>query len=481
MNVIIAVIDTLRYDYIGANGNDWIRTPNLDGLASQSWCFDRCFSSSFPTIPHRLDALTARPGNPFHAWMPLPYHWATLPEALAEAGYATQLIHDTPHLVNGGHHFDWPFHGWTFVRGAEVDRPWVGGEPRWPANWAHGPLFDFAGQDFQFSPQLASYARANRGRNGREDWNAARLFRTAARFAHESQWREDRLLWVDCFDPHEPWDAPPEFIRAYDPRPGCEGRIDPRSFQVRNHDELPEEAREHVAAQYAAKVSWMDHCLGTFLDALEHTGLLDHSALILTADHGTRVGDWGRFGKGGRMQEQIARVPMFVRPPGGEHGRSDAIVQPQDIWATVAGLTGIDVPGNCDSQDMLAVARRAAPGRREVALAGRSADSWGGDPGRPLLSVFGPEFYLELAPDPAHSLLHRYGEFTDCSEDHPGVADELREAGIAELERRGTHPDLLDWLRGGGQAELADDLPRFRGWPKPEGYRPYFQRLYPGD
>jgi len=37
----------------------------------------------------------------------------------------TQLIHDTPHLVNGGHAYDTPFHFWTPIRGAEVDRPWI--------------------------------------------------------------------------------------------------------------------------------------------------------------------------------------------------------------------------------------------------------------------------------------------------------------------------------------------------------------------
>ncbi|MFO8006232.1 MAG: sulfatase-like hydrolase/transferase, partial [Candidatus Brocadiia bacterium] len=218
MNVVIVVIDTLRYDHIGANGNPDIRTPNLDRLAADSWCFDRCFANSFPTIPHRLDFMSGRYGLPFHSWMPLPYDWPTLPEAFAQAGYATQIIHDTPHLVNGGHHFDWPFHAWTFVRGAEVDRPWIG-ELRWPPNWAHDELFDFAGEEPLSGNPFPTYIRANRGRRELGDWNAARLFDTAAEFLHENQHRDNFLLWVDCFDPHEPWDSPPEFVRMYDTRP----------------------------------------------------------------------------------------------------------------------------------------------------------------------------------------------------------------------------------------------------------------------
>ena len=48
MNIIVLTIDTLRYDYIGADGNDWIKTPNMDELFANSWVFDRSFTGSFP-------------------------------------------------------------------------------------------------------------------------------------------------------------------------------------------------------------------------------------------------------------------------------------------------------------------------------------------------------------------------------------------------------------------------------------------------
>jgi len=481
VNVIVLVIDTLRYDHVGANGNPRVRTPNMDGLASESWRFERCFSSSFPTIPHRLDVMTARYGAPFHTWMPLPYDWPTLPEAFAQAGYATQLIHDTPHLVNGGHHFDWPFHCWTFERGAEVDRPWMNGALEWPCNWAHDPLFDFVGQDWQPSPQQASYMRANRDRRDRRDWNAARVFGTAARFLRDNLSRDNFFLWVDCFDPHEPWDSPPEFVRMYDRRPGYDGRLDPRSFSRRNHKGRPAEADGHLRAQYAAKVTWMDHCLGEFLNAFEQTGLADRTALLLTADHGTRLGEFGFFGKGGRLPEQIGHVPLLIRPPGGELGLSSAIAQPQDFWATLAALAGVPVPAECDSQDLLAVARGGGAGARALAVAGASADGWPGAKGEPLFSVFTQDWVLELAADPARSSLYRYGDTENRAAQHPDVAGELHAAGIAEVERRGADPALVRWLRDGGAGEFPQDVPTYRGWPKPAGFRPYWTRAYGGD
>ena len=101
MNIILLIIDTLRYDYVGADGNDHVETPNMDGLAERSWVFDRAFAASYPTIPHRTDVMTGRYGTPFNPWMPLRFDAVSLPRVLAESGYCTQLIHDTPHLVNG--------------------------------------------------------------------------------------------------------------------------------------------------------------------------------------------------------------------------------------------------------------------------------------------------------------------------------------------------------------------------------------------
>ncbi|MFW6303792.1 MAG: sulfatase-like hydrolase/transferase, partial [Candidatus Sumerlaeota bacterium] len=146
MNIILLICDTLRYDHIGANGNDAIKTPNMDRLAAESLVFDNAYAASYPTIPHRYDVMTGRYGGPFHQWMPLPHDTLTLPQWLAqEAGYVTQLIHDTPHMVNGGHNFDWPFHAWTQIRGAEVDRAWLGDSVPLPDNWSCSDVFDYLG------------------------------------------------------------------------------------------------------------------------------------------------------------------------------------------------------------------------------------------------------------------------------------------------------------------------------------------------
>ena len=94
---------------------------------------------------------------------------------------------------------------------------------------------------------------------------------------------------MDSFDPHEPWDAPPDFVLKYDKTPGYDGRIDQRLWSVHDTAGISEIIIQRLHACYAAKVSWMDHCFGFLLNTLEETDLDKNTALILTADHGTQL------------------------------------------------------------------------------------------------------------------------------------------------------------------------------------------------
>jgi len=478
MNIIILIIDTLRYDYIGANGNDWIQTPNMDRLADQSWVFDRSFTSSYPTIPHRTDVITGRYGRPFHRWQPLPFDVTTFPEVLAQAGYCTQLIHDTPHLVNGGHHFDWPFHAWTFVRGAEVDRPWIDTHTEWLENWARDPLFDFADDNVLNNRMVVTYARANRKRRKYEDWNAASMFLTACEWLKDNASRDNFLLWLDCFDPHEPWDVPPEFVKMYDQRPDYDGRIDPRSFVARNSKELSEEGKQHVAAQYAAKVSWVDRWFGEVLNTLDATGLAKNTAILLTADHGTNVAERGTFGKGYPVREQEGHTPFIVYVPNGGSGRSNIIVQPHDIFPTVLGMVGIPVPEGIESYDVLSIAREGREAPRKLALAGNTADGWRGDTKKTLFTVFDQEWCLEFAANPENCRLNRLGSLEDVAASQPSVVENMHASAIDEIERRGTDPALMSWLRSKGETEFPTKCRFWDFHPSPAGWSTYFGRLY---
>ncbi|MBI3973929.1 MAG: sulfatase [Chloroflexi bacterium] len=497
MNIVLIVIDTLRYDYVGANSNARLhppaapipRTPNLDRLARSSWNFHHAFSASYPTIPQRTDVMTGRYGAPFHRWKPLDCDKLTIPGALAALGYCTQLIHDTPHLVNGGHRFDFPFHAWTPVRGAEVDRAWISDTWAHLPNWRLDPMFDMLPRDDETVLRRgwntgAGYVHTNRGRTREEDWNVAKLFTTASRFLKDNTRRDNFFLWIDCFDPHEPWDSPPEFVRLYDQTPGYDGKLDPRSFgQGRNHPEISPSAVEHLKAQYAAKVTFMDKWLGAFLDTLEETGLAERTAVVLTADHGTNVGDRdGRhFGKSVPPRANEAHVPLLVRVPGAGAGESDRIVQPQDLFATVLAIAGGEPPEGAESFDVLTLAREDGPERRRLALCGRSVDGWQQRPDGVLFSALDKESCLGVAARPEACELRRLHADENVAAQHPDVVERLRATALEEIGRRGLDPALLEWLGSEGRLPFPTEYRSTDAHPAPPGWRTYFQNLYHGE
>ncbi len=494
MNIILCIIDTLRYDYIGANGNTWIETPNIDRLSAQSLNFDKVYTSSFPTIPHRTDVMTGRYGSPFHIWMPLRFDSTTLPRLLSDNGYCTQLIHDTPHLVNGGHNFDFPFHAWTMIRGSEVDRPRIdmygSADDELPGNLRRDPELDELGDDAGWINEM-TYIRANRNRSDQSEWNCARLFTGVERFLYDNKGRNNFFLWIDCFDPHEPWDAPPEFMLKYDKTPGYDGRIDPRLWSVRDTSGVSKAISDRIHACYAAKVSWMDHCLGRMLDALDETGLSESTAVVFTADHGTQLNERGYFGKSLPVKEQEGHVPLMIRLPDGPKGRNGSIVQPQDTFATILGIAGSPVPAGLDCRNVLELPRDRGKSsidpklatdssfgkpERTIALSGHAAADWDSVP-YPF-TVFGDQYYLFAALEPANSQLMRYGETNDISGDHPDIVAKLHAAGVEELERRGADHELINWIRSGGTLPFPAKRPLYDGAPMPLGYEQYFKRVY---
>jgi arylsulfatase A-like enzyme len=492
MNVVVLVVDTLRYDHVAPEGIDAVETPNLDRFADRSIWFSRAFTSSFPPVPVRQEMLRGVGDTPFYDWSPLECDRTTLPDALADAGYVTQLIHDTPHLVNGGHRFDNPFHAWTPIRGAECDRPWIASEPEFPDNWAFDDRFDGYGIErdreavFEGNKDtIRNYAYAHRNRTEGEDWNVAGLFRTGAEFLEDNADREDFFLWMDCFDPHEPWDAPPEYVEKYD-APGRDGRIDPRSFHsdVYNDDDLAKAGREHKVAQYRAKVTFMDRWFGAFLDALEETGLIENTAVLVCGDHGTSLDDNpnpGRrnFGKSWPPDQSEAHVPMMLHVPGEGSGRCETPVRLTDVFGTVAARAGAGVPADAATNDLLRVANDPDYRPHEVVPTSKHVANWEWKGAEDLIAfAYDEEWGLGLAADPGSCVLRRIGGREDVSGEHPAVVERLRKDAIAELDRLGLDDGIVAWLRSGGEGAFPEEY-EGRGGSGPDWFSPYFSRPIP--
>jgi len=98
MNVILIITDTLRIDNTGAYGNEWIRTPNFDRLASEGTLFRRAYTEGLPTVPARTAYFTGRYTLFERGWQHLKLDDVLLAEILWDKGFLSAFITDTYHL-----------------------------------------------------------------------------------------------------------------------------------------------------------------------------------------------------------------------------------------------------------------------------------------------------------------------------------------------------------------------------------------------
>jgi hypothetical protein len=110
-------------------------------------------------------------------------------------------------------------------------------------------------------------------------------------------------------------------------------------------------------------------------------------------------------------------------------------------------------------------------------------DGWQKDGPGPVFTLFDHEWCLEAAAKPENCRLWRLGTLKEVAAENQDVVRRLHAAALNEMERRGTHPALMKWMRSGMiESEFPTDCSYCDGWPSPVGYEPYFNfnRQYRG-
>ena len=344
MNFIYINSDTLRRDHLGCYGNEWIHTPSIDSFAGESVVFDRAYTGSFPTVPNRRDVLTGRYTFTYTDWAVLSWGEIVLPQVLGKAGYTSYMVLDTPHIIANGFGYDRGFSGWKWIRGQEGDRFKTDPlEVKLPC--AVGKL---RGADRTTSQYLRNVA----DRRSEADYFAPMTMAEACKWLDANHTRDKFLLYVDTFDPHEPWDPPKKYVDMYDPGYSGEEVIYPLYAPC---DFLTDSELAHVKALYAGEVSMVDAWVGKLLAKIEELGLFDNTLVIFTTDHGFYFGEHGQIGKLGMLYEEVNHIPLMMRMPGIKPGRRSQFVQPCDHMPTILDLAGVERPETVQGKSLVEV------------------------------------------------------------------------------------------------------------------------------
>lgn len=360
MNVMVVVLDSLRYDKVGCCGSSVVKTPFLDRLAAEGVLLERCYAEYPNTIPARTALVAGIYTFPCRPWKELEDKDLHLAELFREGGYHTAAFSDTP--FNNGARLDRGFNEFTHYPMGKCLPP-MDNQPVLPPDDAFFPP-GFPEKEYKFYPNT----RTNR------EYCMRRLgkYQPEIMVQEVESWlathRDDRFfLWVDSFNPHEPWDAPEPWRSMYGPQRGYEGRyipfpMGPEMDWVRPGD------LEHIHACYNASVSETDYYVGRLLAALEETGLADNTLLVVLSDHGVPLGEHGTIRKFYYpLYEELSHTVCLWRWPGelpsGE--RRDALTLNVDLTPTLLAAAGLPLPASLEGCDLGPVLRGQEPRVRE--------------------------------------------------------------------------------------------------------------------
>ncbi len=340
MNVVVICSDTFRYDHLGCLKQQPVQTPNLDALRRQSASFADFRVCSFPTLVNRMDVFSGRYTFPFYGWGQLPREMPVLSEYLGRHGVHAALLADNVHLMEEAFGFGRGFDTVENVPGQAADKFQPEGAPeiQLPCH----------AEKLALAPDRLSRFRRNqywyeqRGTNTTEV-----LFQSTIRWLQKPPPRF--FLWIDAFDPHEPWTAPAAFRKLYPWDDSADAVVWPRQGYA---EKLYTDADLHnMRSLYRAEVSQIDRWVGNLIEAMDHGKLFDDTAILFLSDHGYYLGEHGLIGKPSwrRIQrptpiyEELGHVPLLIRHPGklAAGGTIRGLAQPPDIFPTVVDLLGL--------------------------------------------------------------------------------------------------------------------------------------------
>ncbi len=360
-NVIVVLLDSLNRHLLGAYGSVEFDTPNLDAFAQRSLRFDNHYTGSLPCMPARHDLLCGALDFLWKPWGSIEVWEEAITVPLRRAGVVTKLVTDHPHLFEtGGENYHVDFTAWDYQRGHEGDL-W---RTRPDASWLGAPSFGRGHTPYD----------ASRGWfRGEEDFPGPRTMAAAARWIAEEAPDDERfLLFVDEFDPHEPFDTPEPYASMYDATwEGPHLIWPPYTAAAIGDGKLSEREARQVRAQYGGKLTMIDAWFGRLLEAIEARDLGSDTAVIVCTDHGHYLGEKDIFGKPGvPVYQPMGHIPLLIAWPGTAPGTSDALTTTVDLHATLLDIFDVTSDHRMHGSSLVPIVDGSATSVREHVLTG---------------------------------------------------------------------------------------------------------------
>ncbi len=358
-NIVVVLVDDLRWDDIGCAGHPFARTPNIDRVAHEGIRFRNAFCTTPLCSPVRGSLLTGLYTH-HHGILDntnrsaASHKLITFPLVLQKAGYATAYVGKW-HMGNDDSARP-GFDHWVSMKGQGTSFDPVlnvNGKPvkhkghTTDALNEHAEQFVRRQKDKPFClyiahkalhPELVQYDDGSIS-----DPSAAR-FMPAKR--HQKLYADEaiprRLNVTDSLA------GKPALLRKIKDLP-------PLSRKTGTSDETIRDRLRMLAA--------VDEGVGSLFKALEETDQLDNTVLVLLSDHGYWYGEHGLSVERRLPYEEALRIPLLIRyPPVVKAGQTnDDFALSIDLAPTLLDLAGVKNQPAMDGRSLTPLLRGESP------------------------------------------------------------------------------------------------------------------------
>ena len=393
-NAIVVMFDSLQFNYLGCYGNDWIKTPNFDRFAREGVLLENCYGEGMPTVPVRRCMHTGRYTLFSIGWSPLRMEDTTIADLCWGRPIDTALIFDCPMYRQPKFGYTRGFDKVYFTHGHEMDHQFYGNDPLIhldPKNYISDSVVENASKNLgpavlesQYE-EIISYLKQMQWWKSDEDHYVAKTMKKAVEYLEQVDRNKQFYLWIDSFDPHEPWNPPSTyqdggFPCPYDPE--YDGKDDFLPMMGPVDGIYSEKELHHIRMLYAETVTMCDKWFGYLLDNIRRLGFEENTLVMQVSDHGEPMGN-GEHGHGIMRKirpwpyEELVHIPVMLRYPGCPAGtRIKAMTSDVDVAPTVLDWLGIGVHPSMQGKSLLPLIRGEVDKLRDYALAGYYTASW---------------------------------------------------------------------------------------------------------
>lgn len=375
-NVVLIVVDQLRYDCIGINGNEIISTPNLDRLATEGFNFENMYCATPSCIPARASLLTGlKQKNHGRVGYEDNVEWnyeTMIGKVFSENGYYTKCIGKMhvypPRKMCGFHHIELhdgylhenrKYNGKYRLQFSQVDDylDWLKEK-----KGENLDIFDLGLDCNSWVSRTWSYEEEYHPTN----WVVTR----ALKFLKKRDTTLPFFLKLSFVRPHSPLDPPQYYYDMYMreleniPLPKIGNWEEKMGFSNKTFSTIAkkgiisEKELKRAIASYYALITHIDHQIGRFLIGLEEHDLIDNTVILFVSDHGDQMGNHNLLRKGYPYQESV-HIPLIIYDKDYENKEKypnriiNELVELRDILPTLLELGNGNKINNIDGKSVV--------------------------------------------------------------------------------------------------------------------------------